>query len=688
VERLCNHLAAVGEAHRAAVYAVRAAERAESALAFDQAADWYARALALGTWESEQERALRVKQGDCLANAGRGPEAAETLLSAAQDAGVEERAWLGVRAAGQQLIAGDLDRGLAGLRRGLTGFGFTLPEPGRAWELYPEAIAVLNERLGIPRDLRAARILTEHTGLQFGTREDLLRSAQAGARAALAPQLWRVDALWWMALGLAGYEDVGLQELARVWHLNEALTLGEPTRIVRGAFFCAAFDPSTVMTGAQARFDTLMQLGEQAARSAPGPYADFWRHFALAYKHFALGEPGTAAKHCALGAQLGRASCHGISRELAMLDTVALGMSLLGLGRYADCRAQHAALQLDAARGGDAYAALWADLYDPRAFVDDGNLSARAEHLERRLADAPFGPRLLGHRILTPLYGLTGRAEMARAALARLEKEASQSGALTARNFAFQLRIALADCMLRIAARTRRSEDLEAAEAAVDGLDGTAAVLPVSEAPRLGGRAACAWLRSDRTEALALLDRTLEAGAGEHGNRALGLAAQRQRGLILGGNEGALLVTSAELGLRKLTVRNPARLCARGARECYRIPRRARAKVWRRHSGHRRRPVPGVELPHAERRADPSHNGQFLRLPGPAICARSRDRGRHHVRVRLHVRKPPARLHQRDARGGACDGIQCGRRPGRGDRRGSRDARRDDRLLDALRHHG
>src|SRR4029077_3335731 len=72
-------------------------------------------------------RDLQVKLGDALANAGRGGEAGEAYLRAAENAGVAEALDLRRRAAEQLLISGHIDAGLSTLRQVLDRVGMKLP---------------------------------------------------------------------------------------------------------------------------------------------------------------------------------------------------------------------------------------------------------------------------------------------------------------------------------------------------------------------------------------------------------------------------------------------------------------------------------------------------------------------------------------------------------------------------------
>ena len=125
-ESLMVHLEGAGELARAGAFAVRAAERAADALAFDRAAALYERALRLGQRSPKETRVLKAALGRELANAGRGHEAARALLDAAQ--GRDERSLELQRMALEQLlISGHIDEGLSLLQRLSSTFGIELP---------------------------------------------------------------------------------------------------------------------------------------------------------------------------------------------------------------------------------------------------------------------------------------------------------------------------------------------------------------------------------------------------------------------------------------------------------------------------------------------------------------------------------------------------------------------------------
>ena len=90
-EVLYTHHLAAGSSERAAHYVALAARRASEALAFDNAARLYRRALELGRHDPDARRGLHRELALALAGAGRGRESAEAWLSAATGAAADER---------------------------------------------------------------------------------------------------------------------------------------------------------------------------------------------------------------------------------------------------------------------------------------------------------------------------------------------------------------------------------------------------------------------------------------------------------------------------------------------------------------------------------------------------------------------------------------------------------------------
>ena len=126
-ELLLGHFEAAGHGDRAAAVAVTAAQRAVVAGAFDQAASLFGVALRCGAPDEQRSRALRIAMGGALANAGRAHEAAAAFLAAAEGADPATRLDCHRQAAEQLLMIGDLERGLDILRTLLGDVGVRVP---------------------------------------------------------------------------------------------------------------------------------------------------------------------------------------------------------------------------------------------------------------------------------------------------------------------------------------------------------------------------------------------------------------------------------------------------------------------------------------------------------------------------------------------------------------------------------
>jgi hypothetical protein len=105
-ETLAIHFHGAGNSVRAARYHALGGDQAAETLAFDHAARLYGLALELGAWPGAEAAALHAKRGDALANAGRGPESAETYLRAADGSDPARAMELRRRAAYQYCASG------------------------------------------------------------------------------------------------------------------------------------------------------------------------------------------------------------------------------------------------------------------------------------------------------------------------------------------------------------------------------------------------------------------------------------------------------------------------------------------------------------------------------------------------------------------------------------------------------
>ena len=125
-ETLLAHFQGAGDSDKARHYAVMAAEQAFAALAFERAARLYRITLDPGSCETVEAQRLRERLGDALTNAGRGGEAAEAYLAAAELMTGLEKLEMQRRGATQLLLSGRIDEGLAVARDVLQAVGVKL----------------------------------------------------------------------------------------------------------------------------------------------------------------------------------------------------------------------------------------------------------------------------------------------------------------------------------------------------------------------------------------------------------------------------------------------------------------------------------------------------------------------------------------------------------------------------------
>jgi RecA/RadA recombinase len=219
IDSLVDHLLGAGDRTTAGRFAETAAERADSALAFERAVQLYRLAVELAPAPrraaarsvTRPRSALRARLAAALANAGRSREAADVYAAASHDAASDSpelRADLARHAAEHYLRAGDLAEGFARLRRVLA--DVSIPYPASPASAVATMIG-LRTRLAI-------------RGLELEKRPPEARGPV---------QLARVDACWSAGLGHAWVDPIRAAAF-QARYMMLALDAGEPTRIARG----------------------------------------------------------------------------------------------------------------------------------------------------------------------------------------------------------------------------------------------------------------------------------------------------------------------------------------------------------------------------------------------------------------------------------------------------------------------
>ncbi len=127
-DALLEHWRGARERERAAHYAIRGAQKAETALAFTRAADLYRDAVSLVPEGDPRTRDLRERLGQALILAGRGLEAADVFLKLLPGASESQALTYRMLATTQLLRGGELVAGFAELARADDLFGVRFPK--------------------------------------------------------------------------------------------------------------------------------------------------------------------------------------------------------------------------------------------------------------------------------------------------------------------------------------------------------------------------------------------------------------------------------------------------------------------------------------------------------------------------------------------------------------------------------
>jgi tRNA A-37 threonylcarbamoyl transferase component Bud32 len=377
---LVRHLEGAGQPARAARFAERAAKMAAEALAFDRAAELVSIALRLGEYDETERRALWIHLGDVLVNAGRGSEAADAYLSAAEGADATVRLECHRRAAEQLLGSGHIDRGLKTLAAVLAEVGERLPPSPRQ-----ALISLLWQRVRLR--LRGHGWKPKDVG-EIAARE-----------------LTRLDIYKTVAIGLAMVDNVrGADFQAR--GLLLALRTGERRRLGRAL----AFEASYVGSQGHRKFPKARHLLEEAQRIAVATgdsHVAVWVKGSGGVVSYLAGSFRDAAQQLADVDPLLRDSTDGISWETNTIHILRL-FALRRLGSWNELSRWFDEYVRDAVRRGDRYAEISLRYGCNAVWLARG----LPEEAEGELARAAWAPSDGGYH-MQHWYGLRARAEIA-----------------------------------------------------------------------------------------------------------------------------------------------------------------------------------------------------------------------------------------------------------------------------------
>lgn len=244
-ETLYEHYLEAGQRVRALSCATQAAAKAARALAFERAALFYRRALALTPEGGAEAAALYAQLGEALANAGRVRDAAEAYSRAAALSSPSDALELRRLAAEQFLIGGRIQEG----RDMLTSV------------LEATDLGLSTSKVRTVASLLWHRALLRLRGLRFVERQ---------AAEIPSAQLARIDVCRTVAEGLGHLDTIRAADF-QTRHLLLALRAGEPDRLARAFALEAGF---TAALGGRSRwYDRLLAEAEGLGRRIQSPHA-------------------------------------------------------------------------------------------------------------------------------------------------------------------------------------------------------------------------------------------------------------------------------------------------------------------------------------------------------------------------------------------------------------------------------
>jgi tetratricopeptide (TPR) repeat protein len=246
-----DHFEAASDDEAVRRYVVAAANYASQVLAFDRAAKLYQRAIDLDSAEMERYE-LHRRLGLALASAGRGKEAGQAFLHAAEELGKtsgsdqEQVQQLQHKAAEQFIQTGHYGEGMQALR-------------------------ALLAKLEIPFPRTRGEALRKATALRLYSMARGVRLPKGPVNAAAPKALQRFDALWSTNLRLSMVDHTFIS-YATVRCAIDALKMGEPSRMICSLAFEACNSGTLPGRAFQKRADHLLELAGRLMEGRKEPY--------------------------------------------------------------------------------------------------------------------------------------------------------------------------------------------------------------------------------------------------------------------------------------------------------------------------------------------------------------------------------------------------------------------------------
>jgi eukaryotic-like serine/threonine-protein kinase len=517
--QIAPHFVDGGMPERALGYLVRAADKAASALAFDEAARLYQRALELqiqveGSADLKLEQALGEAQSAC----GRGLDAARTFLRIAPRVDERRRIDLQRRAAEELFANGHLDEGYQALGEALAALGLSVPS-GHG---------------GAVTRILGSRARQALGGMRFKSRDALTVSDRERLRVdtlAAGFALWNTDPL----MGAALQAD----------HLRLAMKLGDPGRAAVALTMEAAvraLDGVKVHARTQALLEQAMALADQVGQPAlHGWIAGFHAGVALLEGRWTEVGPHCDRAEKVVGAGLG----HSAARMNAVYLRI---MSRFWMGRSGDVAALLPSLLREMEERGNLVGWTWLKLMQgwPLAFAGDHAASRETtKWVRERLPERGFQLQRWWMEFAEIFYSLYARdgEDAWKRFQKRQEMRSRFAGQLQRVAAAWTGANAALARALGLESPSERAAMVRAARGFARDIERERA--PWAEGMARGVRACVASLEGSPETALKLLSEA-ELLLETHHLESLLAAVRHTRGRMIGGDTGRALVDRAE----------------------------------------------------------------------------------------------------------------------------------------------
>ncbi len=536
-QALVTHFLGAGEEEAAGRNALRAARRAERTLAFDRAAHYYGLALDLLDLPEEDRRATRTRLGNALTHAGDLVGAAKAYLLAAQGAERGEELELRRRAVENFLRGGQLETGLREAEVLLREVGLKMPRSAR------QVLAGVVSR----------RIWLGLRGLRFKERSP---------EAIDIEKLRRIDVCWSMSSGLCLVDPLFAMDF-QMRHLLTALRAGEAHNVATALGLEVGFR-GTAGGSAWTRLAELDARARELAERIRDPHAEGLVAVGRGMAAYCTGHWRAADEAFTTSDRIFREQCTNVAWELGVSRNFRMA-ALLYQGKLAELTRMVPLHLREALDRGDEFTAsglrswrsnaawLAMDLPDEaRSQVDAANI-----HLAEDTFHLHHYYDLLSRRQID-IY--TGDGKGAWEELANTWEALEKSTLQRVQLIRIELHFLRARCAFAAAdAGLDEEAMLRAAEQSARRIAKEHMFWGEPHVPLI--RATIAARRVDIERATAEL-RAAAEGFDAASMQLLAAVTRYRLGALLGGDEGASMVSASDEWMREQRVKSPERMAA------------------------------------------------------------------------------------------------------------------------------